>query len=333
MHPMRRHVYIALVALAASLGATSARADGALDDARAEFRRGAELAKDTQWGAALTSFERSAQLRPHPWTTFNIGVCQRALGQYVRARRSFARALEERKPDADLPAGTVDDIRRFTAEIDGLVGALDVSLEPADARVAVDGQPLEPVGSEGGVPVVLAGTLAAGRGGPAPSKTFRVLLDPGHHVFVLARDGFSDAVHAEDVRAGERRAVRLTLDRLPARISVSSTRRDAVVVVDGLDVGTAPITVLRPAGRHRVVVRKVGFDAYETDAVVAPGQHAELVAKLREERPGIFSRWWFWAAAGAVVAGATVTTYALTRPEPDRPPLDGGGLGWTVRAP
>lgn len=305
-----------------------------LGEAREQFKRGAELAKDAQWGAALAAYERSAKLKPHPWTTYNMGVCERALGQYVRARRTFSRALTQRGESGDLPEATVADIERFVSEIDRLVAALDVTLEPSDARVAVDGQPIEVAGEEGGMPVAFAGTTTGGGPGtPAPAATFRLVLDPGHHVIVLSREGFSDAVHAEDVRPGDKRVVKLALDRLPATIHVRASKPGAVVAVDGLDVGVAPVDLRRPAGTHHVVVRKPGFVPYETDAVVRPGQRAELVAALREERPGVLSRWWFWTAAGVLVTGAAVTTYALTRPDPERPPLDGGGLGWTVHAP
>lgn len=299
------------IVLAAVLVVTSARADD-VSDAREQFKKGAELAKDAQWGAALAAYERSAKLRPHPWTTYNIGVCERALGQYVRARRTFERALEQRTSDADLPSATVEDVKRFIAEIDRLIGTIDVTVEPADARIAVDGQTYD---------------------GDAKGGTAHLVLDPGRHVIVLSREGFSDAVHAEDVRPGDKRAVKLALDRLPATLSVRASKPDAVVAVDGLDVGVAPVDLLRPAGTHHVVVRKSGFVPYETDAVVRPGQRAELVAALKEEKPSVFSRWWFWTAAGVVVTGAAVTTYALTRPDPERPALDGGGLGWTVRAP
>jgi len=322
------------LAVACALASGGARADaGDLDDAREQFRRGAELAKDAQWGAALAAFERSARKRPHAWTTYNMGVCERALGHYVRARRTFVRALEQRTGEGDLPQATVLDAKAFVAEIDKLVASLDVTLEPADARVSVDGQALEAAGTEGGMPVLLAGTQPAGPGNAPPAPTFRVVLDPGSHVFVLSREGFSDAVHAETVRPGERRAVHLALERLPAMLHVSADKEGAVVAVDRLDVGVAPVTLLRPAGRHHVLVRKPGFVSYETDAVVRPGQRAELVASLREETPTLLSRWWFWTAAGVVVAGAAVTTYAATRPAPERPPLDGGGLGWSVRVP
>ncbi len=73
---MIRARFAASFLLLATLGAPSiARADKAeIEQAREAFVRGSELAKDAQWGAALTSFERSAKLRPHAWTTYNIAV-------------------------------------------------------------------------------------------------------------------------------------------------------------------------------------------------------------------------------------------------------------------
>ncbi|AKV02889.1 TonB-dependent receptor [Labilithrix luteola] len=320
-------------ALVVTTPAVSRADEPDLTEARDQFKRGAELAKDAQWAAALAAFERSAKLKPHAWTTYNIGVCERALGQYVRARKTFTRALEQRGKDGELPDSTALDIQKFQGEIGALVATLDITIEPSDARIAVDGQPLEVVSRDGERPVALAGTLAAGTGRQVPAADFRVLLDPGHHVFVIAREGFSDAVHAEDVRPGDRRALHLSLDRLPATLHVAADRTNAVVTVDDLDVGVAPVTLLRPAGKHRVLVRRAGFLPYETDAVVRPGQRVELVANLREDKPSLLSRWWFWTAAGVVVTGAALTTYALTRPEPERPAVNGGGLDWTVRAP
>lgn len=304
-----------------------------VEQARDAFVRGSELAKDAQWGAALASFERSAKLRPHAWTTYNIAVCERALGKYVRARRTFARALDQRAPAADLPESIVADIKRLQAEIDGLTATLDVTLDPVDAAIAVDGQPLEGAPPRQGVPTLIAGTLPAGPGKPPPAGSFRLVLDPGAHVFVITREGFADAVHVEAVRAGEQRALSLSAARLPATLAITANEQNAVVMVDKLDVGVAPVTLLRPAGSHHILVRKPGFDPYEIDTLLAAGQKAELRATLKLHKPSIVTRWWFWTAAAAVVAGATITTYALTRPAPERPPLDGGGLGWAVRVP
>ena len=54
--------------------------DPKIVEARAAFMEGNALAKNARWGDALARFEASAKLRPHPGTTYNIGVCQRALG-------------------------------------------------------------------------------------------------------------------------------------------------------------------------------------------------------------------------------------------------------------
>src|SRR5947199_10579030 len=98
-----------LVTIAIVFSTAAAHAEPSdVDRARDAYKEGAALARDAQWGAALAAFERSAKLRPHPWATFNIAVCERALGQYVRARRTFARALDERRGgDMDLPDATV----------------------------------------------------------------------------------------------------------------------------------------------------------------------------------------------------------------------------------
>lgn len=306
----------------------------ALVEAREAFTRGADLAKDAQWSAALASFERSAKLRPHAWTTYNIGVCERALGRYTRAQRTFARALDENRPGSDLPETTVDDVRRFQAEIDGLVARLDVTLDPADAAIAVDGAPLERrLAAPDARPVLVAGTLPAGPGKAPPAARFQLVLDPGSHVLMVTRDGFASAAQTEVARPGERRTLEIKVDRMPATVAVAASERDAVVTIDGLDVGTTPVTLQRPAGVHHVIVRKPGFDPYEIDATVKAGQRLEIAATLKLHKPSVLTRWWFWTAAGAVVAGTVLTTYALTRPDPTRPPVDGGGLGWAVRVP
>jgi hypothetical protein len=332
---VRARASFAIFALVTAVAAPSFAADKDTDEARDQFKQGSSFAKDAQWGAALAAFERSAKLRPHPWTTYNIGVCERALGQYVRARRTFNRALSERKTEAELPEATVADIKRFISEIDGLTSTLDVTLAPADAAIAVDGQPLEAdaTAEKSDVPTVLAGTLPAGPGAKAPASRFRIVMDPGTHVLLITHEGFSDAIDTETVRPGEKRAIELSIAKLPATLDIGADRDEAVVTVNGIDVGVAPVRLSRPAGTYHVLVRKTGFIAYEADATLKPGQKTDLRAALKPEQPSIFKRWWFWTAAGVVVAGAATTTYLLTRPDPTRPPLDGGGLGWTVKLP
>jgi hypothetical protein len=290
MHRTRAGVLACVLALSATVARPS-RADD-VDLAREAFKQGAALAKDTQWGAALAAFQRSSQLYPSAGTTYNIGVCERALGQYVRARRTLSRALEERRSEAGLPDTTVADIKRFVGEIDGLVATIEVSLAPADAAIAVDGQPLERAPDDGGVPLFFAGTLPAGPGKPVGTKgRFKVAVDPGTHVFVISREGFADAIHVETVRPGEKRSVEIVVERLPATLTVSADRPESVVTVNAVDVGLAPVQLSRPAGRYRVAVRRPGFVTYEVDASLRPGEKTELRARLEPEKPSLLTRW------------------------------------------
>jgi hypothetical protein len=337
----RRFELALAIAVLALTRAPEARAQDTAPDpeaqatasAREAFVQGTESARNARWSEALASFERSASLRPHAVTTYNIGACERALGRYTLARRTLQRALDEneRAGGGQLPEATVADIAGYLAQIDALLTTAEVDIAPSNAAIAIDGRPLESLGE--GAPLA-AGTRPPGPGELPPGAHFRVLLDPGAHVITVSRPGYAEAIVYRSFAAGDKVTLTLSLDRLPANLHIEADRSRAVVTVDGYDVGVAPVDVSRPAGSYHIVVKQVGFTTYEADVVVRAGELVTLSARLRVESHPITERWWFWTAAGALVAGAAAGTYFIARGEttPSRPPLDGGGLGWTVQA-
>lgn len=304
------------------------------EEARAQFAAGAELVKSAKWSEALSAFERSFALVPHPVTLFNIGACERALGSYARARRTLSktRELDGEGTNGTLPDSARTDVEAFLSEIAAILVTVDVHLDPAGATIAVDGRPLETT-LTGERPTLTAGLAAPGPGRSPPAGDFRLELDPGAHVLVLSRPGFEDIVRRETFAKGRPATLELVLARLDGALDVRADRSGSAVSVDGIDVGSAPVTVRRPAGRYHVAVRKAGFIPFETDAVLEPGGRVELSAPLAPEKTPITKTWWFWTVAGGVVALATATTYFVTRPDPERPAANGGGLGWVLRAP
>jgi hypothetical protein len=297
--------------------------------AREEFTKGNEAGKHAQWAEALASFERSAALRPHAVTTFNIGVCQRAMGNYTLARDTLLRALEQNQKagGGELADSLAAEDRAFVTQIDELLATVNVTLEPESAAVTVDGRPLAARGE-----LMVAGIREPGHGDAAPGRTFKLLLNPGVHVITLARPGFAESVVHRTFAPGSTTELGLQLDRLPAVVHVAANQEGAVVTVDDRDVGTAPVDVSRPAGTHHVAVHKAGFKRYETDIRLEPGQELTLDALLVKEEKSLVTQWWFWTIAGVAVAGVGVGTYALTRGESTtQEPLNGGGLGWTVK--
>lgn len=205
-----------------------------------------------------------------------------------------------------------------------------VHFDPAGAALAVDGRPLETVEEKATPPVLAAGLRPAGSGESPPSNDFVVMVDPGAHVFVFSQKGFANAVVPRTFRPGEQTSLDLHLERLPAHIHIASNRPRAIVSMNGSDVGALPLDLERPSGSYHLVVREPGFVPYETRVTVAAGEETSLFAELSPEKPSILSRWWFWTAAGVVVVGAATTTYFVTRPEPERPSVGGGTLGWAV---
>lgn len=329
----------ALAALLAGLvlaAPATARADGRgesedVKKARAEFVAATDHVKNARWGEALAAFERSAALRPHALTTYNIGACEQALGRYTRARRTFAHALEANEAGGgrELPKSFAEDAKRWIAEIDGMLVRASVTLSPADASLLVDGAPL--TRGDGGV--LVAGLASSDAAVKAPGARFTVLLDPGDHLFAVSRAGYGGAVVRKSMAAGSTPELKLDLESLPATIRIAANRPGAAVAIDGLDVGVAPVEISRPAGTYRVAVRKTGFVPYLTNVRVSPGDQPTLQATLAEETTPVTKRFWFWAVAATVVAGAAAGTYFLTRPDPERPAPDGGGLGWVVSVP
>ncbi|MEZ4232497.1 MAG: PEGA domain-containing protein [Polyangiaceae bacterium] len=302
--------------------------DGPEARARDAFVAGAKLAADLRWREALERFEASAKLRPHPGTTYNIAICQRALGQYTRARLSFERVLEQARTQP-LDASLLDDSRAILAELKRVLAEVRLELNPRSARLSIDGRPLSASGGD---------RYVAGLRDPGPPEapgrsTLSITLDPGPHLLLISSKGYADHVKRLNVRPGSKLELRLELSRLPASLRVRANRRRAAVSIDGVDVGTAPLSLSRPAGNYRVEVQRAGYQPYVTETRLRSGEEVTLRAVLDPESVALSERWWFWAGIGVLAIGVGVTTYALTRPDPERPALDGGSLGWTVEVP
>ncbi len=120
-----------------------------------------------------------------------------------------------------------------------------------------------------------------------------------------------------------------------ATVRVVVDQEGARVLFRATVVGTSPlVTPVRVnRGPARIEVEKDGFVPFVLERDLAGGQEttvrvslvpkatpaiAERPARDGDERPSVFTRWWFWTAAGAVVAGAAVVTYVATRPSPPR---------------
>lgn len=138
---------------------------------------------------------------------------------------------------------------------------------------------------------------------------------------------------------------------------VTTTADDALVTVDGEDIGSSPVGPIEIAdGTHDVRVRLAGFSSFHTQTAVTPGEWARLDVTLNPlegaaaaaaaaalnqgvggEEEDLLSQWWFWTAIGGgaalLIIGAVVIGVVASQgpgmPDPDPmgirlPPITGG---------
>ena len=318
---------IKILLLLALCAGARADEDAATVEARKAYLEGVELVKRAQWSEALGAFERSALLKPHPTTTFSMGACQRAMGRYTRARANLKLALSQTEEmGRPMPADLLADAQAFIAEIDRLLAVVEVHLEPAEGELTVDGRPLL-ARRAGARPALVAGILPPGKGGPPPGNDFDLYLDPGTHVISVERAGYTTALVSRTFSPGSRTQLPLVLDKLPATIHIAANQPGAVIDVDDIDVGVAPVEVQRPAGSYRVTAKKKGFSTYQTRVNLQAGERVDLSAPLAIEKRPIHKQWWFWTTL--VLGVGTVVGIAVGASQPP-PPYQGGSTGWVA---
>lgn len=195
-------------------------------EARDAFRRGSALAKAGDWQGALAAFQRSARLKPHPVTTYDIAYCERALGHYARASFRFEEALAV-SPGATVPALPPELAREaetYLEEVRQRVVRVTVTLRPADTAMRVDGRGLLRMSSAEGAAVYVVGESDAATSGLGPGP-IALWLDPGAHVFVLTGKGEARSVESRTFLAGDRAEIALSL--APAAVPVGATAKPA----------------------------------------------------------------------------------------------------------
>jgi hypothetical protein len=122
-----------------------------------------------------------------------------------------------------------------------------------------------------------------------------------------------------------KRSVLTTAGRPRGLIQVESKPQSAAVFVDGTELGITPYK--RPAwvGKHKLVVRHLGYRSQqvETDVketptppitvTLVPGNEADKVVVIEREKSPVYKKWWFWVAIGgtAVAAGAIAAGVVL----------------------
>lgn len=211
--------------------------------ARAAFESGAQLASEGRWSDALAQFEVSASKRPHATTSYNIGFCERALGHPTRAKKFFDQALarDGSTSGAELTPELRAATKKYLEQAAAQIASPELTLEPADVAISVDGRPLEAAETAPGGERMLAGVRPAGPGERVPRAVFVLEVDAGaHEIVILGADGRTRVAH-EYFAPQSTKKLRLALPPPAPRLEVDhgNSRRTWGYVLGG--VGLAAI--------------------------------------------------------------------------------------------
>ena len=169
------------------------------------------MARHGQWLDALVAFERSYRLHPHRTTLFNIGFCERALGRFTRARKSFRSALAAGAVgQPSLEPELTTEARGYLEEVERRIVRATVVIHQPSLRLTINGRPLEAETSQPqGRTFFVAGTRDSGAPEAPPVAVFELLLDPGEQSIVISTNGV-DRVVTRHFEAGSTPRIELS---------------------------------------------------------------------------------------------------------------------------
>lgn len=108
------------------------------EEARALFEKGVSASDAGHWAEAADAFTRSLALVERPSTLFNLTLALHEQGRFREGVKAGARYLELVPKDAE-PAQRRR-IEQLVSDMRAAMGTLVLRVEPADARVLVDGE-------------------------------------------------------------------------------------------------------------------------------------------------------------------------------------------------
>ena len=265
-----RLLAIVMAILVVSSFARRAHADEAA--ARAHFRKGVELYDRKQYAPALESFRAAYAEKPSAGIKQNIGLCLKGLGQPIEAATAFDEALDE--GGGGMAEGTLKPEVRAAMEQE--LAALSKVLATVRLKVisAADKQPID------NVVVTVDGRALS----PAALRR-PVRLEPGIHVFTAHAEGLADPPQKKlSILAGSPVDATFELGVPQGLLTIRPNVPDAVVQIDGTEVGRGTWSGKVPAGTHRVTVAAPDYQTTTADVVVSSGASVEYPMTLL--RPG-----------------------------------------------
>jgi hypothetical protein len=229
-------------------------------EARRHFQSGVKLYRDANYPGALAEFEAAYELKPGPSSLQNVALSQKALFRYGEAAETLKLLLE--RHGAELSEDERRAMRLAVEELEGLIGSVLVTVEPANARVTINGQLVTP-----------------------EQRGKRLRVNVGEHTVVAEAPGYTRATKTFRVAGGQNDVpVVLALEPTGGFVEVTAEDPEAVIAIDGKPLARGRFSgPLSPDEEHLVQVYREGYEPFEQSVNLELGKTL-LIRVPRGER-------------------------------------------------
>jgi tetratricopeptide (TPR) repeat protein len=230
--------------------------DERTERANRHFQNGVKLYRDGNYGGALAEFEAAYELKPGASSLQNIALSLKGLFRYAEAADALKSLLL--RHEAELSERERQAVRDAISELSSLVGSILLDVSPREARVVLDGRPIEQ--SELGEEIV---------------------LNVGEHTLSAEAPGYARAQRTFRVAGAKSRVpVRLTLKPTHGFVTIVASDREAAIAIDQEAKSYHRYTGPLSPGYHLIQVYKPGFEPFEKRINVELGKATQIAAAL-----------------------------------------------------
>ena len=208
-----------------------------------------------RFSEAVDEFKRAYEIAPAPKYLFNIGRTYQVMGKLRLCMEYFQRFADETKSDKKRAKALA-----LIEEVKKQLAVLSLEIVPAQARVEVDGDDKLCRGNE------------------------ECRLEAGEHNLRVSLPGYEPVSRTVRLEAGERRTEKIELVSNLTSISVDCTVAEAEVLLNGVVLGTCPVTKdgLRP-GPYLVRVTHDEYKPQENSVTLKKGETVALSFTLEKK--------------------------------------------------
>lgn len=287
-----------LLATLLALAGTS-HAESATDRARKHYQSGKELFEAGNREQALVHFELAHKEAPADLNVFMMAQCEYHLGRLKQARQHYEAFLEKVK------TGMEAELARLRIEaINARKGRIQIESFPDEVEVRIDGD---------------HGTQA----GQGPND-FEV--PRGRYRVTISKPKYMSETREITVEAGETKTQFFRLEPIPARLTVRTRPRNAILYVRGNRTRNPYAQQIDP-GEYEIYAEATDYEARREVITLAPGEQKTIdFALTYVQRSGRAELIGFWTAAGAIGGGTAVASRLDRKANPSSATLISAGV-------